>query len=265
LFDYVEERSESTALSLTYHLTPWDEPIFEGNTAAIASIHVRAEKEAAPAFESFRNWCTRNHTKLVSCRLTQDQLTECGFLERQGFRFIELNYRPMLVGLSRFSDDTEITISQALPEDCREISGFAEQIFTTGRLHVDPQIGPEIGNRRYGMWVENAFRNPNQSVLKCLMEGRIIAFFVVEQPTPVSRFWSLIGLAPGLGGHGLGRRVWQAMVAFHHSEGVEEVSTSISSHNVAVHNLYVSLGFRFPAPSITLHWCPFGALRSPAP
>ena len=76
MFNYVEERSESTALSLTYHLTPWDEPIFEGNTAAIASIHVRVEKEAAPAFESFRNWCMQNHTKLVSCRLTQDHIVD---------------------------------------------------------------------------------------------------------------------------------------------------------------------------------------------
>ena len=265
MFDYVEERLENPAMSITYHLTPWDEPIFNGNTASISSIHLRVEKEAAPAFVSFRDWCMRNHTKLVSCRLAHDQLAECGFLERQGFRFIELNYRPILSSLRSFSDDAEITISQALPEDSQEISAFAEQIFTTGRLHLDPQVGPEIGNRRYGVWAENAFRNPKQSVLKCLMEGRTVAFFVVEQPTSASRFWSLVGLAPGKAGRGLGRRVWQAMLAFHHREGVEEVSTSISSHNVAVHNLYVSLGFRFPAPTITLHWCPFGTLRSPAP
>ena len=265
MFSYNEERSESLALSITYHLTPWDVPIFEGNTAAIASITLRTEKDAVPTFNSFRDWCVRNHIQLVSCRLAQNQLTECGFLEKQGFRFIELNYRPMLRNLGRFSDDPEITICQALPEDSSEISAFAEQIFPTGRLHVDPQVGPEIGNRRYAVWAENAFRNPNQSVLKCLMEGRTVAFFIVEQPTPASRFWSLVGLAPGLAGQGLGRRVWQAMLAFHHREGVEEVSTSISSHNVAVHNLYVSLGFRFPAPTITLHWCPFGTLRSPAP
>jgi hypothetical protein len=30
---------------------------------------------------------------------------------------------------------------------------------------------------------------------------------------------------------------------------------------VAVHNLYVLLGFRFPAPTIILHWCPFGPLN----
>jgi GNAT superfamily N-acetyltransferase len=265
LFSYIEERSETPALDLIYHLTPWDQPIFHGNTAAIASIHMRIEKDAADAFETFRDWCMRNHIKLVSCRLPQDQLIECGFLEKQGFRFIELNYRPKLIGLDGFSDDAEISVVPAIPSDLPEISGFAAQIYETGRLHVDPQVGPEIGNRRYAVWAANAFHHPGQRVLKCQMHDRTIAFMVVEQPTPASRFWSLVGLAPGLAGQGLGRRVWQAMLAFHHREGVEEVSTSISSHNVAVYNLYVSLGFRFPAPSITLHWCPFGPLKPSVP
>jgi GNAT superfamily N-acetyltransferase len=264
LFSYVEERTESSALDLTYHLAPWDEPVFHGNTAIIASIHVRIEEEAAAAFEVFQGWCYRNHTKLVCCRLPQNQLVECGFLEKQGFRFIELNYRPVLAGLGGFSEDPEITISSALSKDAEEISAFAAQIYTTGRLHADPLVGPEIGNRRYGVWAANAFHHPGQRVLKCQMDGHIVAFLVVEQPTPVSRFWSLVGLAPGLAGKGLGRRVWKAVLAFHHREGVEEVSTSISTHNLAVHNLYASLGFRFPAPTITLHWCPFGSLGSSA-
>jgi GNAT superfamily N-acetyltransferase len=264
MFNYIEQRYETPALDLTYHLAPWDEPFFQGATAAISGIHVKAELEAASAFEIFRNWCAQNRVKLVSCRLSQDQLTESGFLEQQGFRFIELNYRPILVGLDGFTTGREIEVRQADQEDLEEISAFAGQIFTSGRFHVDPQVGPEIGNRRYGAWAANAFRHPGQRVLKCCMEGRTVAFMVVEQPAPSSRFWSLVGLAPGLQGQGLGRRVWQAVLAFHRGEGVKEVSTSISSHNVAVHNLYASLGFRFPAPSITLHWCPFGPLRKAA-
>jgi RimJ/RimL family protein N-acetyltransferase len=258
MFNYAEERYESPALHLTYHLAPWDEPFLHGPAAAISAIRVRTELEAAGAFEIFRNWCTQNSVNLVSCRLPQDQLTECGFLEQQGFRFIELNYRPILFGLDGFKTDREIDVRQADLEDLEEISAFAGEIFTSGRFHVDPQVGAEIGNRRYRAWAANAFRHPRQRVLKCCMEGRTVAFMVVEQPVPTSRFWSLVGLAPGLQGRGLGRRVWRAVIAFHRDEGATEVSTSISSHNVAVHNLYAALGFRFPAPTITLHWCPLG-------
>jgi L-amino acid N-acyltransferase YncA len=264
LFSYIEERSVSPALDLTYHLAPWDQPIFEANTAVISSICLRTDIADARSFDAFRDWCKRNEVKLVSCRLAQNRLVECAFLEAQGFRFIELNYRPAIVLLGGFPGDAEISICPADLSDTDEISGIAAQIFETGRLHLDPQVGPEIGNRRYAAWAANAFRHPGQQVLKCEMGGRIIAFMVVEQPTPTTRFWSLVGLAPGLTGRGLGRRVWQSMLAFHHHEGVREVSTSISSHNIAVHNLYTSLGFRFPAPAITLHWCPFGPVKPPA-
>ncbi len=258
MFSFVEERIAIPALELTHHLAPWDRPIFGANTAVISSIQCRSGTRADAAFGDFRSWCETNDVRLVSCRLAMDQLVECAFLEARGFRFIELNYRPEVVGLDRFAGDPDISICVAEPSDEPEISSIARQIFDVGRLHVDPQVGAEIGNRRYAAWAANAFENPGQQVLKCLMDGRLIAFMVVERPTPESRFWSLVGLAPGLAGQGLGRRVWNTMLAFHHRAGVQAVSTSISSHNVAVHNLYVSLGFRFPAPTITLHWCPFG-------
>jgi RimJ/RimL family protein N-acetyltransferase len=122
-------------------------------------------------------------------------------------------------------------------------------------------VDPEIGDRRYVLWAANAFRHPGQQVLKCLLRGRLVAFMVVERPTEASRFWSLVALAPELSGKGLGRRVWHSVLAMHHNEGVEEVTTSISSHNSIAHNLYVSLGFRFPLPETTMHWCPCGPLR----
>jgi hypothetical protein len=261
VFSYVEERSETPALDLTYHLTPWDEPVFRGNTAAISTIRLGAEADASRDFGAFRDWCKEYAVKLVSCRLAQDRLRECGFLEAQGFRFIELNYRPSLTGLGGFPRDADIAVCPALRSDENEICDFAGRIFQTGRLHADPFVGPEIGSRRYALWAANAFRHPGQQLLKCQMDNRTIAFVVVERRTVTSCFWSLVGLAPGLIGKGLGRRVWMAMLAFHHSEGVEEVTTSISSHNVAIHNLYAALGFRFPAPDITLHWCPFGPVR----
>lgn len=265
MFSYVEERFESPALALRYHLAPWDEPIFGGTTAVISAIELRDRDAAATAFAGFRDWCAQHHVRLVVCRLSHERLIESGFLESQDFRFIELNYRPTRVGLGGFVADPELAILPADAADAVEISAAAGQIFAAGRLQVDPEVGPEIGDRRYSVWAENAFRHPDQQVFKCMMGARIVAFMVVERPTPTSRFWSLVGLVPGMAGQGLGRRVWQTMLAFHHREGVEEVSTSISSHNVAVLNLYVGLGFRFPLPSITLHWCPGGPLRQASP
>jgi GNAT superfamily N-acetyltransferase len=260
LFEFVEERTETPALDLGYHLTPWDEPAMACATAAISHIELKAEA-ADHDFQSFRDWCAVHEVKLVSCRLPQHRLRESGFLEGQGFRFIELNYRPWIRDLTRFSADEEIDVRDADPSDETEICALAGRTRWAGRLHVDPMVGPEIGDRRYVLWATNAFRHPGQRVLKCLLDGRIAAFLVVERPADSSRFWSLVALVPELSGKGFGRRICRSVLATHRHEGVEEVATSISSHNSIVHNLYVSLGFRFPPPDITLHWCPFGPLR----
>jgi L-amino acid N-acyltransferase YncA len=263
LFSFVKRHIDEPTLALDYYLTPWDRPFFPGNTATISSIIVRNPDGAARAFADFRTWCADNDVRLVSCRLAQNRLVECGFLESQGFRFIELNYRPRLSGLRGFVGDPAITVVSGTEADKEEIAEIASGIFATGRLHFDPQVGAEIGNRRYAAWAANAFDNPQQEVLTFRMEGRTIGFLVVEKPEPDRRFWSLIGLAPGLTGLGLGRRSWHSLLAFHAAEGVREVSTSISSQNLAVFNLYVSLGFRFPPPEITLHWCPGGPMAPP--
>lgn len=264
MFEYVIERIDTPALAIGYHLAPWDEPAFDGRTAVIAELALRRPEGAAKAFAPFRTWCDANAIMLVNCRLPHDQLAAAGFLESQGFRFIELNYRPTRRGLEQYLPDPAIRIALADAADEGKIADMAAKIFADSRLHADPEIDSRIGDRRYRGWASNAFRHSAQQVMKCVMEGQIVGFMVVEAPAPAERFWSLVGLAPGLAGQGLGRRVWQTMLAHHHAEKVTEVSTSISSHNSAVHNLYVGLGFRFPAPTMTFHWCPRGPITMAA-
>lgn len=67
------------------------------------------------------------------------------------------------------------------------------------------------GSRRYGTWVLNPFEDPTQRMFKCLMAGRIVAYYVLERHSATSIFWSLLGFAPGLAGQGLGHRSAEAM------------------------------------------------------
>jgi ribosomal protein S18 acetylase RimI-like enzyme len=183
------------------------------------------------------------------------------FLEERGFRFIELNYQPRLAGLlARSTAEDGITLAPAERGDRDMLCDMAGRVIRHGRWHQDPRIAPALADRRYRAWMANAFDHPKQSVLKCLLDGDIAAFLVVETPEPEHIHWSLVGLAPGLEGRGLGKRIWRAALHRHRHEGYDIVTTSISSHNVAAFNLYVSLGFRFPAPALTLQWCPLGPL-----
>lgn len=265
MFEIREQSIETSALSLRYHLNPWDEPSVGAPVATISGIEIRNDRRAGEEFAAFRDWCTRLGIVLVSCRLPHASLAESGFLETQGFRFIELNYRPELTALQTvlLGTESEFVVRKAAEADAGAIAGMAGRVFQSGRFHSDPMIDRTIGGLRYKRWIENAFRSTSQTVLKCGRDEVIEAFFVVECPEADQRFWSLVGLAPGLGGRGIGTRVWRAMLQWHRSEGAERVVTSISSLNGAIFNLYVKLGFRFPSPEMTLHWCPGGRLTGP--
>jgi len=266
MFEIRERAIDTAALTMRYHSAPWDTPTVGGSVAVISEISVRDPEHAREDFRVFREWCADDRVVLVSCRIPHEHLQECGFLEMEEFRFIELNYRPELAQLQSrdVGDSDELLVEPAADVDEPVIASIAGRIFEAGRFHRDPMIDPRIGDLRYRRWVSNAFRNPRQSVLKCLRNRDIQAFFVVESPSVTSRFWSLVGLAPGLSGRGIGTNVWRAVLRWHRAEGVDVVSTSISSLNAPVLNLYVKLGFRFPAPMITLHWCPRGRIVAPA-
>jgi len=266
MFEAVESVVKTSALSMRYHVNPWDEPTVGGIVATITSMAVHEQGQAAADFRLFSEWCDANRVLLVCCRLPHDRLDLSGFLEARGFRFIELNYRPELnnLNLIDLGRADGVTVEEAGVVDEGRIAEIAGEIFEAGRFHADPLIDPRVGDLRYRRWVTNAFRNPAQRVWTCCEAGQIRAFFVVQTPAPDRRFWSLVGMAPGLSGRGLGARMWRAMLRKHREQGAGQVSTSISSLNVAVLNLYVKLGFRFPSPEITLHWCPRGRVPGPA-
>lgn len=259
-FEYSIESIRTAALNLDYHLVPWDTEILGALVAQISELRVIEPRQAARDYKTFSDWCLQQRIDLCSCRLPAEQLADSMFLEDRGFRFIELNYLPRLADLqNRQFDASGVQIMPAEQHDSVVLAGMAAQVLCHGRFHQDPRIDPALGDRRYQAWMTNAFARPQQQVLKCLLDGAIVGFFVVEFPEPRHCFWSLIGLAPGLQGKGLGKRVWNAMLAHHREQGIDVVGTSISSHNIAVFNLYVALGFRFPPPTMTLQWRPPGA------
>jgi len=258
-FEYHVESIRTKALALDFYLVPWDTEIFGVPVAQIASVRVEEPTQAAQDYGAFVDWCSRQHVTLCSCRLPANRLADSMFLEERGFRFIELNYLPRLTGLQRSTTSNDgVGVACADEVDRAQLVDMAAQVFRNGRFHDDPRIGAKLGNRRYRAWMENAFSSPHQRVLKCSLDGRIVGFFVVEEPERGHCFWSLNGLAPGCEGQGLGKRVWRSMLDWHRAKGIDTVSTSISSHNVAAFNLYVALGFKFPPPSLTLQWCPAG-------
>ena len=253
--DFHLQRLDTPALEIAYYVVPWDAEIFCFPVAQIDRIEIRDTAAASKDYGAFEAWVAENDVRLVSCRLGHDRLRESIFLEERGFRFVEMVY-PLRLGDVHKQEipNQGVEFCPADAADLGEIQEIARDAFSTGRLNVDPRLGPELGGRRYAAWVSNSFKHATQRVYKAVLDGRIAVFFVIEMMPNQRMYWHLTAVAPGFQGRGIGKRAWRAMIALNQQHGARVIETTIAARNTPVVNLYVDLRFRFLPPLMTFHW-----------
>lgn len=245
----------TAAGSITCSIVPADTKTFGFPVAVIDAIDLEPAVDAAPLLQGLDAWCEENHVRLVTCRLDHLRLRESMALERVGFRFVEMVYRPRLTDLEGVSEpEHPIDVAEAAATDLPEIEAIANDAFTTGRLLLDWRLDAELSGRRYANWVRTSFSDSSHAVLKAELGGILVGFFIVEPQPDDSVYWHLTAVAPASQGRGIGLSLWRTMLLRHRAEGVRSVETTVSGHNPAVMNLYGRLGFSFAAPQMTFHW-----------
>lgn len=246
---------DTGSLLLRANSVPLDSEIFGFPVAAISTIDVRAASAQDP-FDLFKNWVHKNSFDIVSCRLPHQQMVASMFLERNNFRFVEMVLHPIVMDLQTYPVmDTEMVVEPVCEAELLGVASMAERSFGYERYHVDPRLDPELANLRYGRWVRNGFYDAKQVLLKVrLLDGRTVAFFVVENKDDGSVYWHLTAVNPDFQGKKLGYHIWMTMINYHKGAGMKGIRTTISARNSPVLNLYSKLNFRFGPPEMTFHW-----------
>lgn len=246
---------DTASLFLAWIHVPEDMAVTGSAVWRITNIEVR-EKEADAALKSFEHVRDQTGVGLISCRLDHACLNESMFLERHGFRFIEMLYQPELVLETAISmvNGPLLQVRQALQSDLPTVFDIAGNAFVNERFHIDPRLGPKLGNLRYQNWVKSSFSLATQQLYVLSDKEKLVAFFVTEMLADNVCYWHLNAVAPDAQGQGYGRRAWQTMIKMAADKGAKRIRTSIVARNHLVLNLYARLGFMFPAPQMTFHW-----------
>lgn len=254
-FDYNLERLDTAAISMAYFHVPWDSETFGFPVAQIANIRVLSPAAARTDLAPFLAWMDRERIHLASCRVPYDRLTETMLLEQIGFRFVEMVLHPQLEDLQAYACRGQgLTVAPAIDADLPTIEGIAAHAFGYERFHADPRLERSLADARYVAWARSSHRHPMQRLFKVSEGDDLVAFFVTENRPGGLCYWHLTAVAAAFQGRGYGKRVWREMLDYHRREGMTRISTTIAGGNTRVLNLYVSLGFRFLPPEITLHW-----------
>ncbi|MEZ8028410.1 GNAT family N-acetyltransferase [Enterovibrio norvegicus] len=232
----------------------WDSDLFNKRIYSLSDVKIEPNLCLNTVSQDINDHFEFIEADLVITRIKQSDVTKINLLERLGFGFVELSYRPF----KSLDNSEKVSIPKftfrLVGKD--EISLIAERslgIFHHGRYHQDPRSDNALADERYKNWLLNAVVHENQSVLICALDGKSLAFFVIEDSGNKDCFLSLVAIFPEYQGKGLATPVWKALFNYLELKGYSHFSTSISSHNDAVFNLYVKLGFKFPEPEMTLH------------
>lgn len=255
MFSVQIEKLEAPDAEASVYIIPWDSEIFGVPVAELDSIRFKNHRSGIAIIEEISAWADRHDVHLFSTRIAQHEMQTALLLQEHGFRAIEINYRPFFGNLQETEfEDYGFQVLEADETDMERLIGIAGRVFSAGRFHNDPRIGPTLGNKRYATWMRNSYTHPRQKIEKIVEGDRLVGAFVTELRDNGAMMWWLTVLAEEFMGKGVAKPTWMTMMSHAKRLGANAIETSISSHNMIVQNLYVSLGYRFTEPLWSLHW-----------
>ena len=157
--------------------------------------------------------------------------------ERYGFYYCDTLLCPSCV-CERFVPHDDGRCSLTGDFDLDAVLAMVPGAFTHDRFHKDARIPPALGDDRYVRWLRDL-----------QAQGRLRAF--LWERRELAGFWGytaegvvvLHALASGFRGRGLAKHFWTAGCRMLFDQGFRTLASSVSASNLAVMNLYSSLGF----------------------
>ena len=174
--------------------------------------------------------------------------------EISGFRYVEASYQLRLTSLKAFeipSKKIKNLIIRPIQEgDLEALQEIAAEAFSHGRFAEDPLIPTEIHQRRQQLWIKDL--SERKTPITVLESGTdLLSFMAYNFSSPTSVELILGGSRPRGGLASV--YFWNALLNQLFTQGVKRVSTTVSTANLGILNLYGSLGFRFHRHFIGLH------------
>ena len=215
--------------------SPWDEAAF-GFAAWELSEYSAAALRAADA--------TPGHQTIKL-----DPLADKGALQQHGFYYTDtlletaatpaqLRALPPQRDLAALSIAREFDPAQAL--------AICHGAFAHGRFHRDFQIERQAAERRYDNWLRQLIAAGR--VYGLFADGVLAGFIGYS-----GKMLMLHAVAPQYRGKGYAKYWWRLAIDDLFTQGHAEITSSISAANLAVLNLYASLGFSFRHPQDIYH------------
>lgn len=206
--------------------TPWDTAAFGIPTWELIEYSKKALQQAAKTTGHFT--------------LKVDPLVDKRLLHEYGFYYCDTLIEP-------HCDSTRLRVVRhpksiiSKDVDVEQVLAICHGAFSHGRFHRDFNLPKAAADQRYDNWLKQLLEK--RQVYGLYWDGVLAGFIALSGNKLV-----LHALAEKYRGKGWSKYWWSSVCSELLETGHREVKSSISASNLAVLNLYASLGFTFRNP-----------------
>jgi GNAT superfamily N-acetyltransferase len=207
----------------SFKSSPWDDSVFGIPAYEITDLSPEALREATRE--------SGHYTVRV------DPLASKLALHEHGFYYCDTLIEPHCRAEHFLPfDDPAVGVSKEVSLD--GLMSICHGAFVYGRFHRDFAISQGQADKRYENWL--AQLHDARKVYGLLYREELAGFIAADGNRLV-----LHAVATSLRGKGLAKFLWSPVCRDLFDQGCIELTSSVSATNLAVINLYTSLGFRF--------------------
>ena len=140
--------------------------------------------------------------------------------------------------------DESLTID--LETDVKDILSICDGAFSYGRFHRDFNLSKKSADARYNQWLLDI--HSKGSIFSLRYKSNLSGFIAVYQNE-----LQLHAINEAYRGKGYAKFWWSQVCQYLYTQGKQTIKSSVSASNLAVVNLYSSLGFRFVSALDVFH------------
>jgi RimJ/RimL family protein N-acetyltransferase len=219
------------APSKTIRHIPWDSDALGINAYEINNINEKSLNEAVSQSGHY----TIRINPLSSKKLLNDY----------GFYYVDTLIEPFCTA-DKFTGFTDKNVTIASEIEFKDILEICDGAFSHDRFHRDFNIKKADADKRYNHWLKQLYLE--NKVYGIQYQKNMAAFIAIIDNQLV-----LHAVADKFRGKGLAKQLWTTICKRLFEMNHKEITSSISATNLAVTNLYSSLGFNFRNPVDIYH------------
>jgi len=206
-----------------FSAAPWDESIFGMPCFEIIEANEESLAQAAA------------HAGHYTVKI--DPLADKSLLHLHGFYYTDTLIEPCC-RQDRFINHTHPKVGIDYHASLQDLLPMCDSSFMHGRFHRDFNLDRKLADQRYKQWLTQLHAKTN--VMGLTYEEELAGFIAFDNGNLL-----LHVIDAPFRGQGLAKHLWSVAIQSLFNQGITEVRSSISAANLAVLNLYASLGFRF--------------------